>query len=586
MEKIKEYLIKRILGVVSKTSKRFSTSMNNIHLARAMSFFIILLLSITFASAGNVTMKLGNLTADYFIGDGSLLTNLHESIPDQGISTEGVAGYWPFDKDSEDYSGNGNNGAATGTTKTEGKIGMAYNFDGDDYITVPDNDMLNLNNTGTIAFWFNYSGGNYNTFISKRNLGGNGYHMGVEYNQQMVLVVDNGPQCGVGYGHPTPIRAKPDMWHFVAMTWDTAATTVKIYFDDNRTFTNSTCLSTGSIGNKISVGIGRRPDGTGQYLTGKLDEVMIWNRTLSADEISTLYRVTGPISVKEAYYKKSDSLPETGGNTSAEIAQVCRSYPTGNTTSQIATVVRNYKTGNTTNEITTVIRNYPTGNTTAQLTAFLNTNRSKNVKYQNNVKIFGELNVTRKVSIGNRSLTFIKSVLFVNGSSTGYPAGWFYSKNDEAIYAETDAQVYRAIHAVAADANSWGVLSSGGACDYKAATGGTTDYCSSSSIKYKTNVQNLSSSLSKVNQLRPISYDIKPEYGAGKGIGLIAEEVELIVPEVVAYGMDEDGDKELTPSIDYSRLVPVLIGAVQELQTENNLLMKELCSKDNSYTFC
>jgi hypothetical protein len=81
-----------------------------------------------------------------------------------------------------------------------------------------------------------------------------------------------------------------------------------------------------------------------------------------------------------------------------------------------------------------------------------------------------------------------------------------------------------------------------------------------SSRRWKTNIQTLEGALSKIERLRGVSYDLK---GSGKHeIGVIAEEVGAVVPEVVAWdknGKDADG-------VDYSRLTALLIEATKEQQ--------------------
>jgi hypothetical protein len=83
-----------------------------------------------------------------------------------------------------------------------------------------------------------------------------------------------------------------------------------------------------------------------------------------------------------------------------------------------------------------------------------------------------------------------------------------------------------------------------------------------SSRRWKTNIQTLPNALAKVEQLRGVSYDLK---GTGKHeIGVIAEEVGEVVPEVVSFeanGKDAQG-------VDYSRLTAVLIEAVKQQQKQ------------------
>jgi trimeric autotransporter adhesin len=83
-----------------------------------------------------------------------------------------------------------------------------------------------------------------------------------------------------------------------------------------------------------------------------------------------------------------------------------------------------------------------------------------------------------------------------------------------------------------------------------------------SSRRWKTNIQTLHGSLGKVEQLRGVSYDLKAN---GKHeVGVIAEEVGAVVPEVVTW--EKDGKD--AQSVDYSRLTALLIEATKEQQRE------------------
>jgi hypothetical protein len=83
-----------------------------------------------------------------------------------------------------------------------------------------------------------------------------------------------------------------------------------------------------------------------------------------------------------------------------------------------------------------------------------------------------------------------------------------------------------------------------------------------SSRRWKTNIQTLPDALDKVEHLRGVSYDLK-ENGKHE-IGVIAEEVGAVVPEIVQWdknGKDANG-------VDYSRLTALLIEAVKQQQSE------------------
>jgi len=98
-----------------------------------------------------------------------------------------------------------------------------------------------------------------------------------------------------------------------------------------------------------------------------------------------------------------------------------------------------------------------------------------------------------------------------------------------------------------------------------------------SDINLKTNIQDLEYGLQTIMQLRPIIHNWKESIdteeksinmGEGKSIGFIAQEVELLVPEIVC------GDEY--KSIDYPKMVAILTKAIQELSKQNEELSNRL----------
>jgi hypothetical protein len=80
--------------------------------------------------------------------------------------------------------------------------------------------------------------------------------------------------------------------------------------------------------------------------------------------------------------------------------------------------------------------------------------------------------------------------------------------------------------------------------------------------RLKKNIEPLKSSLGKVMNLNGVSYEWKAEENQGKGreIGLIAQDVEAVIPELVYT--DSKGYKSLS----YDKIVPVLVEAIKEQQ--------------------
>jgi hypothetical protein len=83
-----------------------------------------------------------------------------------------------------------------------------------------------------------------------------------------------------------------------------------------------------------------------------------------------------------------------------------------------------------------------------------------------------------------------------------------------------------------------------------------------SSRRFKTNIRTLPDALTKVEKLRGVSYDLKAN---GKHeIGVIAEEVGAVVPEIVEW---ESNGKDAR-GVDYARLTALLIEATKQQQAE------------------
>lgn len=91
-----------------------------------------------------------------------------------------------------------------------------------------------------------------------------------------------------------------------------------------------------------------------------------------------------------------------------------------------------------------------------------------------------------------------------------------------------------------------------------------------SSRRWKKNIRTIDNALGKIERLRGVTFDWKAD--GKRDIGLIAEEVGEVIPEVVAY--EENGVD--AKSVDYARLVSVLIEAVKEQQAEINDLRDKL----------
>lgn len=110
-------------------------------------------------------------------------------------------------------------------------------------------------------------------------------------------------------------------------------------------------------------------------------------------------------------------------------------------------------------------------------------------------------------------------------------------------------------------------------CTFNPSTGtlSATVFTSLSDRTQKTDIQPIKNALSLVTQLEGVRYKWKDE-NSQPSIGVIAQDIEKVLPEVVAE--NEDGLK----SVSYGNIVGVLIEAIKEQQEQINILKEEIKS--------
>ncbi len=108
-------------------------------------------------------------------------------------------------------------------------------------------------------------------------------------------------------------------------------------------------------------------------------------------------------------------------------------------------------------------------------------------------------------------------------------------------------------------------------------SGSSTSYITSSDYRLKENVVEMTGALDRVSQLKPSRFNFIAD--ADKTVdGFLAHEVQEIVPEAISGekdAVDEEGNPEYQ-GIDQSKLVPLLVGAIQELKAEIEQLKTQI----------
>ncbi len=104
---------------------------------------------------------------------------------------------------------------------------------------------------------------------------------------------------------------------------------------------------------------------------------------------------------------------------------------------------------------------------------------------------------------------------------------------------------------------------------------------SPSDQRLKQNIQPLQNSLTKVTQIRGVNFEWKDqEQGAGNQIGMIAQEIEIVFPELVST--DNEGYK----SIAYDKMTAVLVEAIKELKAQNDAFKAIICDDHPEKAIC
>jgi hypothetical protein len=105
---------------------------------------------------------------------------------------------------------------------------------------------------------------------------------------------------------------------------------------------------------------------------------------------------------------------------------------------------------------------------------------------------------------------------------------------------------------------------------------------SCSDLRFKENIESVENALDKVLKLRGVRFNWRREeyedrnFPVGTHYGVIAQEVEVVLPEIVSTA--HDGER----SIAYAEIIPILIESIKELRSENLALTKRLEALEGS----
>lgn len=224
----------------------------------------------------------GSPQKEYGYRDGQLLIT---------AASSGLKGQWKLDENSgttaADASGNNNTGTlSSGATWSTGQSGAATSLDGvNDYVQVGAQSSLVLTSAGTLSAWIYPTGaGSLATY--------GGIILNKEGEYELARFADGTIQWAFANTNPgwnwinTGYVAPLNQWTHVAVTYDGGV--VKTYINGTITHSYSGSGAIGDVDNSLNdFRIGGRQV-TSHHFQGRIDEVRVYNRALSASEVTAM----------------------------------------------------------------------------------------------------------------------------------------------------------------------------------------------------------------------------------------------------------------------------------------------------------
>jgi Concanavalin A-like lectin/glucanases superfamily/Thrombospondin type 3 repeat len=237
-------------------------------------------------------------------GEGLIIDHL--AIEDDNVIS-GLVAYYPLDGNANDESGNGHDGIVYGGINYQnGVYGEAAEFDGSTgYIDlgIEDNILGSNPDVWSYSLWFksNEDSGGQEYLISDyyrptthptkydNNLA---FSLGFNiYDQIQADIRHSDPsQIHIAYHVGYVDGYRDQTWHHAAVTVDKANSTLTLYLDGYDVYVNDSISDRDYFdGGKLFLGI-EFYNIPANYWDGLIDDVRIYNRVLSADEIQKLYK--------------------------------------------------------------------------------------------------------------------------------------------------------------------------------------------------------------------------------------------------------------------------------------------------------
>ncbi len=228
------------------------------------------------------------------------------------IPTNGLVGWWPFNGNANDESGNSLNGNVLGANLTSDRFNAAisaydYNYNNagwgtqNNAVYIPYSPILNVSKITVSAwinprnyFWSGNSGDPNSTIIERFQYGysnpnGQTWVLGFDVDGLYAAIFEAAPNNNQNVAivtHSIPVVL--NSWHNVVFSYDEI--TLNLYLNGILVESINTSIPLNMLGNSgVVIGESHAANGYWRYCDGKIDDIGIWNRALTTQEISNLY---------------------------------------------------------------------------------------------------------------------------------------------------------------------------------------------------------------------------------------------------------------------------------------------------------
>jgi hypothetical protein len=209
------------------------------------------------------------------------------STANQKIPTEGLIAYYPFNGNANDESGNNHDGKINGATIAIDRFGNSnscYSFDGNDWIDIPDDPAFSFGSDPfTISIWtkidsYGVDGGYY--LFAHSNGPGNTTKWIFWFGSTSLIFINDGWSLIGSYNFEL------STWYHLVLVRTGA--NISGYVNDMIIGTGSVYSTLGDPSANLTLGTAEfdRPN---RYLRGNIDDIRIYNRILTNEEIFALY---------------------------------------------------------------------------------------------------------------------------------------------------------------------------------------------------------------------------------------------------------------------------------------------------------